>query len=324
MIDVSHMTSSRMMHMIEVRSISKFYGNKRAVENLSFTIRDGEIVGLLGLNGAGKSTILKVLGCFLVPSHGDARVGGNSVLDAPDEVRRMIGYLPDTPPLYNEMATKSYLRFVAKLKNVAAEKVTSFVEVAMSKTNLHEVADVRLGELSHGFRQRVGIAQALVHQPRVLILDEPINGLDPIQIVEMRDMILSLKGQHTVILSSHILSEITKTCDRILVLDRGRLVAEGSESQLRGQVKQGIEVRIEVESFDPKLLEALRALNGVIEIRENRVQGFFLDIQCTVDIRGDIARTVIQTGSKLLALGKKEAELETLFLKLIKSDGANS
>src|SRR6478609_1213884 len=156
------MTSSRNFLMIEVRSISKFYGNKRAVENLSFTIKDGEIVGLLGLNGAGKSTILKVLGCFLVPSHGDARIGGFSVLDAPDDVRRMIGYLPDTPPLYNEMSTRAYLQFVARLKNVANENVTAFVNEAMDKTNLHEVAEVRLGELSHGFRQRVGIAQALV------------------------------------------------------------------------------------------------------------------------------------------------------------------
>ncbi len=308
--------------MIEVRSISKFYGNMRAVEGLSFTINDGEIVGLLGLNGAGKSTILKVLGCFLVPSHGDARVGGSSVLDAPDEVRRMIGYLPDTPPLYNEMRTRSYLNFVARLKNVASEQVPSFVEEAMKKTNLHEVADVRLGELSHGFRQRVGIAQALVHKPRVLILDEPINGLDPIQIVEMRDMILSLKGQHTVILSSHILSEITKTCDRILVLDRGRLVAEGTESQLRGQVKQGLEVRVELETYDAAVAQALRSLGGVVDIREERSVGIYLDIHCASDIRVDIAKTVVQAGGRLIALGKKEAELETLFLKLIKTDGA--
>jgi ABC-2 type transport system ATP-binding protein len=309
--------------MIEVRSISKFYGNKRAVENLSFTIKDGEIVGLLGLNGAGKSTILKVLGCFLVPSHGDARIGSHSVLEAPDDVRRMIGYLPDTPPLYNEMPTREYLRFVARLKNVPQDQVPSHVDEAMRKTNLHEVAEVRLGELSHGFRQRVGIAQALVHKPRVLILDEPINGLDPIQIVEMRDMILSLKGEHTVILSSHILSEITKTCDRILVIDRGRLVAEGSEAQLRGQVNQTLEVRIELESFDDKVREALRALPGVQEIKESRNNAFYLDILCSSDIRGDIARVVVQAGGRLLSLGKKEAELETLFLKLIKTDGAS-
>jgi len=309
--------------MIEVRSISKFYGNKRAVENLSFTIKDGEIVGLLGLNGAGKSTILKVLGCFLVPSHGDARIGGHSVLEAPDDVRRMIGYLPDTPPLYNEMPTREYLRFVARLKNVSNNDVPAFVDDAMKKTNLHEVADVRLGELSHGFRQRVGIAQALVHKPRVLILDEPINGLDPIQIVEMRDMILSLKGQHTVILSSHILSEITKTCDRILVIDRGRLVAEGTEAQLRGDVKQNLEVRIEVEAFEAHVREALRVLPGVLEIKESRRNGLFLDIQCSSDIRGEIAKTVVGAGGRLLGLGKKEAELETLFLKLIKTDGAS-
>ncbi|MCX6129030.1 MAG: ABC transporter ATP-binding protein [Proteobacteria bacterium] len=272
--------------MIEVRSISKFYGNKRAVENLSFKIQDGEIVGLLGLNGAGKSTILKILGCFLVPSHGDAFIGGHSVIESPDEVRRMIGYLPDTPPLYNEMKTRSYLQFVARLKNVAEHQVAAFVEEAMSKTNLGEVAEMRLGELSHGFRQRVGIAQALVHQPKVLILDEPINGLDPIQIVEMRDMILSLKGHHTVILSSHILSEITKTCDRILVLDRGALVAEGTESQLRTQVKQGLEVRIELESLNANVCDALRKLRGVVDLREERSLGNYIDVNCASDIVG--------------------------------------
>jgi len=308
--------------MIEVRSISKFYGNKRAVENLSFTIRDGEIIGLLGLNGAGKSTILKILGCFLVPSQGDATIGGHSVLNDPDTVRRMIGYLPDTPPLYGEMRTRSYLEFVARLKNVSSQNVKSYVDSAIQKTNLEEVADIRLSELSHGFRQRVGIAQALVHQPKVLILDEPINGLDPVQIVEMRDLVLSLKGQHTVILSSHILSEITKTCDRILVIDRGRLVAEGSEAHLRGHADQSLDVVLELAAPHAAAEQAIRSLSGVQNVIGLDGPNHRLVVQCTQDIRSDLARAVVQSGGQLLGLAKKEAELETLFLKLIKGGGA--
>lgn len=305
--------------MIEVRSISKFYGNKKAVDALSFGIREGEIVGLLGLNGAGKSTILKMLGCFLVPSQGDAFVGRNSVLQDPDAVRRMIGYLPDTPPLYNEMKTKSYLEFVAQLKNVARSDVRRLVDQAIGKTNLQEVANSRISELSHGFRQRVGIAQALVHQPKVLILDEPINGLDPIQIVEMRDLVLSLKGQHTLILSSHILSEITKTCDRILVIDRGRLVAEGTEMQLRGKGSNNLEVLVEVEGAVNGLVSAMRNIPGVTQVLEKNSS---LVVSCSKDVRPEIARCVVEGGGRLLTINKKEAELETLFLKLVKGEGA--
>jgi len=214
--------------MITVRGLSKYYAGEPAIEDVSFSIESGEIVGLLGLNGAGKSTILKILGCFLMPSGGSAEVSGHSIEDNPDLVRSVIGYLPDTPPLYNEMTVRKYLSYVAQLKDVKSD-VDEHVRSAMSQTNLDEVADVVIGNLSHGFRQRVGIAQAIVHRPKVLILDEPINGLDPVQIVEMRDLIISLKKKHTVILSSHILSEITKTCDRILIVDKGKLVAESSQ-----------------------------------------------------------------------------------------------
>ena len=220
--------------MIEVSGISKFYGQKKAVENLNFSINEGEIVGLLGLNGAGKSTILKVLGCFLLPSQGEAKVGAYSVTHDSHKVRQLIGYLPDRPPLYKEMTVEDYLVFVAKLKDTPTSLVSQYVGEAIEHTNLEDVRFRTLEQLSHGYQQRVGIAQAIVHKPKVLILDEPINGLDPIQIAEMRDLILSLKGRHTVILSSHILSEITKTCDRILVIDQGELVAQGTESELMG------------------------------------------------------------------------------------------
>lgn len=308
--------------MIKVQNISKFYAGKRAVDDLSFSIQEGEIVGLLGLNGAGKSTILKILGCFLLPSHGEATVGGCSVLTQPEQVRRMIGYLPDTPPLYNEMTVDSYLRFVASLKEVASAEIDNAVDLAVEKTSLQSVVDARLSELSHGFRQRVGIAQAIVHQPKVLIFDEPINGLDPIQIVEMRDLILSLRSNHTVILSSHILSEITKTCDRILVIDKGRLVAEGSELDLRGGAEQAMTVVIEARHVKEDTLRQLRELTGVQELKQEAIDSELsrLSLVCDRDLRSDTARTLVSSGAELLALGKQGAELESLFVQLVNKE----
>ncbi|MFW7379362.1 MAG: ABC transporter ATP-binding protein [Oligoflexus sp.] len=310
--------------MIDVRSISKFYRGKKAIDNLSFTIAEGETVGLLGLNGAGKSTVLKILGCFLVPSNGGAFIGGRSVTNDPQEVRSQIGFLPDTPPLYPEMTVTSYLRFAAQLKGVNKLETAKCVDQAIGKTNLQDVRDYRLAELSHGYRQRVGIAQAIVHKPRVLILDEPINGLDPIQIVEMRDLIVSLKGDHTVLLSSHILSEITKTCDRILVIDGGQLVAEGRENDLRNDVKQAHEVILEWENGNSTLIDRLKQCPGVQTIStQTDHEKVVCNVYCDRDVRAELAKLVVEDGAKLLALGKKEAELESLFLKLISKEHLN-
>lgn len=307
--------------MIDVRGVSKFFGEKKAIDNLSFKIGDGETIGLLGLNGAGKSTVLKILACFLMPSYGEAFLGGHSVVERPQDVRRQVGFLPDSPPLYPEMSVYAYLKFAAALKGVGKSELERFVGEAIDKTNLHDVRNARLAELSHGFRQRVGIAQAVVHKPRVLILDEPINGLDPIQIVEMRDLIVSLKGAHTVLLSSHILSEITRTCDRILVIDQGRLVAEGSETNLRNNIKQTYELQLEWEGGSANLIERIKNLSGVQSIQSKVEQSTtYCRVSCENDMRADLARLVVEDGAKLLALSKKEAELESLFLKLISKE----
>lgn len=306
--------------MIEVRSITKTYGEKKAVNNLSFSIKEGETVGLLGLNGAGKSTILKTLGTLLPASEGEAFIAGFSVLTQADEVRKHIGYLPDTPPLYDEMTIRAYLEFVAKLKGVPRGQLQSMVKQALGQTNLLDVQHQKLSELSHGYRQRSNIAQALVHQPKVLILDEPINGLDPVQIVEMRDLILSLKKKHTVILSSHILSEITRTCDRILVIDQGRLVAEGTEKELRGKAEDEFDVRLEVDGVISSIHDRLRSVEGVLSLRsinENTVA-----LICSKEIRPAIASLIHQSGLGLLTLERRQAELETLFLKLVRGDKA--
>lgn len=307
--------------MIVAENLSKSYSGHRALSDVSFKINEGEIVGLLGLNGAGKSTILKILGCFLLPSSGGARVAGHSVDASPQEIRKLIGYLPDKPPLYDEMTVEAYLRYVARLKNVAPSDVEKRVDEVMEKTSTARVRKSRLSELSHGYRQRVGIGQALVHNPRVLILDEPINGLDPIQIVEMRDLITSLKGRHTVVLSSHILSEITKTCDRILIMDQGRLVAEGSEAQLAAQMAQHMKLACDVERVPSGLVEALRGIDGVEDVKVAPGAGVErLVINAGKDVRARIAKTVVDSGAGLTGLARTEGGLEGLFMKLIQTD----
>jgi ABC-2 type transport system ATP-binding protein len=307
--------------MIVAESLSKSYSGHRAIDGISFKISQGEIVGLLGLNGAGKSTILKILGCFLLPSGGRATVDGHSVDGNPQAIRKVIGYLPDTPPLYDEMSVESYLSYVAKLKDVPSTEVDRKVRAAMQKTNLERRREQRLGELSHGYRQRVGIAQALVHEPKVLILDEPINGLDPVQIVEMRDLIISLKGKHTVVLSSHILSEITRTCDRMLIVDRGRLVAEGTEASLQAAMTKSMKLFCDVDAVPEGLKQKLAGIQGVTAIDQAPAgigAGQRLTLSVEGDVRARVAKTVIDSGVGLLGLSHSEAGLEGLFMKLIK------
>lgn len=312
------------MALISAQGLCKYYDGYAAVEGVSFDINEGEIVGLLGLNGAGKSTILKMLGSFLLPSSGTATIDGHSVEADADLVREVIGYLPDTPPLYDEMRVVPYLQYVARLKNVPARDVDSFVDDAIVKTNLQEVAWQPLGELSHGFRQRAGIAQALVHRPKVLILDEPINGLDPVQIVEMRDLILSLRGKHTVILSSHILSEITKTCDRILIIDRGRLVAEGNEAELERKWARNMRVNIEFQG-GTHVAALLKSIVGVKELKTSPGASGSTKVlfECDNDVRSEMAAKVIGAGAALLEISREDDGLETVFMKLVKNSGVD-
>lgn len=312
------------MSLIEVEGLSKFYGSQAAVLNVSFKINEGEIIGLLGLNGAGKSTILKILGSFLLPSAGSAVMGGFSVESDAQKVRELIGYLPDRPPLYDDMRVVAYLRYVAKLKNVPSELLDARLADVLDKTNLNEVAWSPLGELSHGFRQRVGIAQALVHNPPIIILDEPINGLDPVQIVEMRDLILSLRGKHTVILSSHILSEITKTCDRILIIDKGCLVAEGQQADLQKTHTRGFKVVVEVQGSVPRQdllrLEGLTISEETLNLDAGSV---VIKFDCQSDLRPHIAQILINSGARLLEMRRDRDGLEEVFMNLVKSSQLN-
>ena len=223
--------------MIEVKNLVKYYSSFKALDKVSFSVDQGQIVGLLGLNGAGKTSLLKILGTLQLPTSGQAFIDGTDVEQNPYLARTKIGYLSDVPALYKEMRVIDYLKFVAGIKDVEKSKINSYVDEAMEITNIKEVAKRRLFQLSHGFCQRVGVAQAIICKPKLLILDEPINGLDPIQIMEMRDLFLSLKQKHTVLLSTHIISEVTKTCDKILMIHKGRLVKECDSPESLGQEK---------------------------------------------------------------------------------------
>jgi ABC-2 type transport system ATP-binding protein len=310
--------------MIEVKGLTKYYGEHAAIHDLNFAIDRGEVIGFLGLNGAGKTTTLKILGCVLLPTAGEVTVDGIDIARDPHAVRRRIGFLPDTPPLYGEMTVGRYLTFAAELRGVPKTEVARAVAEAEEKTATREVHDQLISSLSHGYRQRVGVAQALVHKPQLLILDEPTSGLDPVQIVEMRATIKVLRGEHTILLSSHILSEISQTCDRLLVIQNGEIVAQGSEQDLATQLGGGGTIEIEVVGAAARAIEVARTVTGIGEgsiIREG--DGVALvSLQGPPDLRPKVARALVGNGIDLLRIDKGAARLESIFLKLTKGPEA--
>jgi ABC-2 type transport system ATP-binding protein len=311
--------------VIEVEQLYKYYGTSRALGPLSVSIADGEVVGLLGLNGAGKTTTLRVLACDLLPSSGTVRVGGLDVVEQPDEVRRLVGYLPDSPPLYDEMTVERYLAFVARLRRVASSETRALVERAVELTGLSARRAHTIGSLSHGFRQRVGIAQAIVHKPKLVVLDEPSSGLDPVQIKDMRQLVRSLGGEHTVIVSSHNLPEISEMCDRLLVLGQGTVVASGNEAELVARWASTESIRVTVALPEGVTVERVRDLldgfEGVSRVEptrphETRSDTVSFALECTRDLRAELARAIVQQGWELLTLSRSERELENVFAKL--------
>jgi ABC-2 type transport system ATP-binding protein len=304
--------------MIEVKGLTKYYGEHAAIHDLNFAIDQGEVIGFLGLNGAGKTTTLKVLGCVLLPTAGQVTVDGIDIARDPHEIRRRIGFLPDTPPLYSEMTVGRYLTFAAELRGVPGTEAGKAVAEAEEKTATREVHGELISSLSHGYRQRVGVAQALVHKPKLLILDEPTSGLDPVQIVEMRQTIHLLKGEHTILLSSHILSEISQTCDRLLVIQHGEIVAQGSEQDLASRLGGGGTIEVEVAGPSARAIEIARTVAGIgagTVLRES--DGVALvSLQGNPDLRPQVARALVQGGIDLLRIDRGAARLESIFLKL--------
>ncbi|MEW5740230.1 MAG: ABC transporter ATP-binding protein [Myxococcota bacterium] len=304
--------------MIQVDGLTKHYGERAAIKDLSFNIEKGEVIGFLGLNGAGKSTTLKVLGCVLLPTSGKVVIDGFDVSKDPHEIRKRIGFLPDTPPLYDEMTVEGYLRFVAELRGVAKADVPARVADAMKKTALTERKDDVIATLSHGFRQRVGLAQALVHNPRLLILDEPTGGLDPVQIVEMRELIRALKGEHTVLVSSHILAEISQICDRFLVIQQGEIIARGSEEDLSKQLGGAGTVEIELSGAAQKAVDALKAVPHVTDVVVVRLDGerASLKVETDAEVRPALVKALVNAGVDVLRVDRAASRLEHIFLKL--------
>jgi ABC-2 type transport system ATP-binding protein len=306
--------------MIQVRELTKYYGERPAIRNLSFDIDRGEVIGFLGLNGAGKTTTLKILGCVLLPTSGSVVVDGLDVTQRPHDVRRRIGFLPDLPPLYNEMTVGAYLSFAARLREVPARDVAARVAEAEEKTALSEVHGDVIGSLSHGYRQRVGLAQALVHRPALLILDEPTAGLDPVQIVEMRKLIQRLRGEHTLLISSHFLAEISQTCDRLLVIRSGEIVAKGSEETLAATMGTP-EIELDVRASADRAMGAVRAVPGVADVRVEREEDGVVSLRVAAkeDLRPALVRAVVSHGLDVLRLDRSASRLESIFIQLARS-----
>jgi ABC-2 type transport system ATP-binding protein len=314
--------------MIEVESLTKRYGRATAVDGVSFRVEKGEVLGFLGPNGAGKTTTMRILTCYLPPTEGTARVAGYDVFAQPLEVKRRVGYLPETPPLYPDMSVRGYLDFCARIKGVPAKERKTRVADAVEKCRVGDVQTTLIGKLSKGYRQRVGLAQAILHNPDVLILDEPTAGLDPKQIIETRELIRGLAGTHTVILSTHILPEVSMTCGRVLIINKGRVVAEDTPRNLTRRLRGAGTLRLEAQADESGLLATAKAVPGVLSVQRHDVHDgvVALDVESESgkDVRAELARAVVAKGYGLLGLQQLGMSLEEIFLQLTTTDTAEA
>ncbi len=306
--------------MIEVSNISKNYGTTRAVQDLSFRVEKGDVLGFLGPNGAGKSTTMRILTCFLPPDKGTATVAGHDIHKSPIEVRRCIGYLPENNPLYMDMGTIEYLKFIAKMRSIPAGAIKQKVEQTISICGLESIVSKDIGELSKGYRQRLGLAQALIHDPDVLVLDEPTIGLDPHQIIEIRNLIKTIGKEKTVILSSHILPEVSATCDRVLIINEGRIVGSGTPEELAAMSHGGQAILVTVRGSREEVEKGLAGLENITEVKHlgesNGINRFELISDAARDLSEDVFFLVSRNGWSLTELYRKTINLEDVFLDL--------
>ena len=317
--------------MITVKGLTKRYARTVAVDNISFEVQKGQIVGFLGPNGAGKTTTMRILTCFLPPTAGTANVAGFDVLEQPFEVKKRIGYLPEAPPLYPEMEVIEYLDFVGKLKGMSGAALSRRIDEVCERCAVADVKLKLISKLSKGYRQRVGLAQAIIHNPDVLILDEPTAGLDPKQINETRDLIRGLAGDHTIILSTHILPEVEQTCEQVVIINKGKLVATDSVHNLQNRARGAESVLVEVEGRDgdlsaPAVQQRLERVAGVSRVvfKETRQNRSIFEVESLKDrsIRGDVARAVVESGWNLNELRPAAMSLEEVFLQLTGAEKA--
>jgi len=316
--------------MITVKELTKKYARTIAVDHVSFEVQKGQIVGFLGPNGAGKTTTMRMLTCFLPPTSGSATVAGFDVLEQPLEVKKRIGYLPETPPLYPEMETAEYLKFVGRLKGLSSSEVSKRVDYVCERCAVADVKNKLLGKLSKGYRQRVGLAQAIIHNPDVLILDEPTAGLDPKQINETRELIRGLAGDHTIILSTHILPEVEQTCQQVIIINKGKLVATDSVQNLQARARGAESVLVEVSGRNGSLdlsvvqrrLEQVRGISRV-QYKTSHANRNVFEIESQKGfVRGDLARGIVEAGWDLNELRPAAMSLEEIFLQLTGEEAA--
>ena len=314
--------------MIEVEDLTKAYGPVTAVDHVSFTVNPGEILGFLGPNGAGKTTTMRILTGYIPATSGTARVAGFDVFDDSLEVRRHIGYLPEAPPVYPDMTVESYLDFVLRIKNMPADKRRGRLDEALQKTSLGDRRHDLIKRLSRGYKQRVGLAQALVHDPDVIILDEPTVGLDPKQIIEVRHLIKGLAGVHTIILSTHILPEVSMTCDRVVIINKGKIVAVDTPQNLTTQLKGSQKIHVDVTAPEKPLADLLSGMPGASRVEVSPHPGGHLTATVEVapgqDIRSQIAAKIVEKGWGLYELRGVSLSLEDIFLQLTTDDAAHA
>ena len=302
--------------MIQVEHLTKHYGPKTAIADVSFSVEKGEVMAFLGPNGAGKTTTMRILTASLPATSGAARVAGFDCFDQPGEVKRAIGYLPEVPPLYTEMTVTEYLTFAGRLKGVEPERLPAALDRTLEQLSLGEVRGRLIANLSRGFKQRVGLAQALLHDPPVLILDEPTVGLDPKQIIEIRQLIKALAGSHTIILSTHILPEATAVAQRVVIIHEGRIVAEDSQDQLTARLRRSEKVSLTLKSPAPDARTRLCALPGVLSVHPEGPATFLVEAELGRDLRDDLARFAVRNEWGLLELKLVTMTLEDVFLRL--------
>ncbi len=306
--------------MIRVQNLTKYYGKRLAVDNISFNVEKGEIVGFLGPNAAGKTTTMRILTGFLAPTRGEAWVAGYSILSHSLEARQHIGYFAESVPLYTDMTVRSYLDFLAKLRGLDKNRIKTRIEDVVETCHLEEYVDTLIGKLSKGFRQRVGVAQAIIHEPEVLILDEPTVGIDPIQVAATRQLIKELGKERTVLLSTHILPEVSMTCERVIIIHEGKIVAEDTIENLSSTVSGARRIRLEVEGPSNEIAKRLQNIKDVLRVRYDGSY-YTVEYPANLDLRSKITEAVVKGGWTLLSVESVAMSLEDVFLKLTSDEG---
>jgi len=302
--------------VIKIENVTKMYGQTRAVDKISFEVEKGVILGFLGPNGAGKTTTMRIITGYFPPTDGNAFIAGYSILDEPLEAKRRTGYVPENPSMYNDMKVNEYLKFIGAIKGVPKSKIKECYEKTVETCALEKVEKRKIGELSKGFKQRVALGQALINDPPVLVLDEPTSGLDPKQIYEIRQLIKSLAGERTIILSTHILPEVSMTCSRVVIINEGRIVAKDTTDNLGKSIVKSNQIDMQIIGPAEKVTGLLKAIGGVKKV-ENEGVRYTLEVEKERDIRAEVSRKVVENGFDLLEMYSRSISLEDVFLKLV-------